>query len=163
MFELNPLNLPDAQWQHLTMLIVAAVLGFVSSYVGRKNTARQLEDELAIIERDLDECNRRNPPIVTLQDLETSVLNRIRARTGQIDFAHIGRATADEADNLKNIIGIGPFLEKKLHAIGIYTYQQIANFSSEDIDAVTNAIEFFPGRIERDHWVSQASELAKKK
>ncbi|WP_415714200.1 50S ribosomal protein L21 [Roseibium sp.] len=70
--------------------------------------------------------------------------------------------TAPEGkDDLKKISGVGPVLEKKLNALGITTYEQIVNFSAEDIDRVDEVLNF-KGRIERDNWVEQAKELAGK-
>ncbi len=94
---------------------------------------------------------------------EDAVLHRIASRANEINFDRIGRATAAEADDLKGIVGIGPFLEKKLHSLGIYTFRQISNFTKEDIKKVNEIIEFFPGRIERDNWVSQAQAIHGKK
>ena len=37
--------------------------------------------------------------------------------------------------------------------------QQIANFNEEDVHTLTDVIEYFPGRIERDEWILQAREL----
>ncbi len=95
------------------------------------------------------------------KNLET--LNRIRQKAANINFARIGTATADEKDDLKEIKGIGPFIEEKLNALGIYTFRQIANFDEDDDDKVNDAIEFFPGRIKRDEWKKQARELFEKK
>ncbi|AKD55363.1 hypothetical protein [Spirosoma radiotolerans] len=94
---------------------------------------------------------------------EAAVLSRIAARAGEVNFDRIGRAVATEADDLKDIVGVGPFLERKLHSLGIYTFRQIANFTNEDIDKVNELIEFFPGRIERDNWVEQAKEFYERK
>jgi predicted flap endonuclease-1-like 5' DNA nuclease len=94
---------------------------------------------------------------------EDAVLHRIASRAHEINFDRIGRATAAEADDLKEIMGIGPFLERKLHSLGIYTFRQIANFTKEDTKKVNEIIEFFPGRIERDNWVSQAEAIYGKK
>ena len=47
-------------------------------------------------------------------------------------------------------------IENKLNDLGIYTFRQIANFDDKMVANVTRAIEFFPGRIERDEWVAQA-------
>lgn len=94
---------------------------------------------------------------------EAAVLNRIAARADELNFDRIGRATAAEADDLKDIVGIGPFLERKLHSLGIYTFRQVANFTKEDIDKVNEIIEFFPGRIERDNWVDQARTFYERK
>ncbi len=70
---------------------------------------------------------------------------------------------APEQDDLTRIDGIGPFLEKKLHEIGVFTYDEIAAWDSERIREVTAAIQYFEGRIERDNWVEQAAHLAMKK
>ncbi|NJL15332.1 MAG: hypothetical protein HC913_21560 [Microscillaceae bacterium] len=32
--------------------------------------------------------------------------------------------------------------------------------TARDVEQVTRAIAFFPGRIERDHWIDQAKSLA---
>jgi predicted flap endonuclease-1-like 5' DNA nuclease len=161
MFELNPLSLPDAALQHLIMGVVTLILGFIIGYSSRQRLIRSLESTLNSTQQDVDDCLRK-PVRVTGTD-EESVLNRIRSRANEIAFTRIGYATAAEADDLKAIAGIGPFLEKKLHAVDIYTFRQIANFTREDVDQVNDIIEFFPGRIERDRWVDQARELAKKK
>ena len=63
------------------------------------------------------------------------------------------------ADNLQEIKGIGPVLEKDLNKMGVYNFSQIANFSQQDIDNVNTACDF-PGRIERDEWIPQARGLA---
>ena len=94
---------------------------------------------------------------------EEAVLNRIAARANEINFDRIGLATAAEADDLKDIVGVGPFLERKLHSLGIYTFRQVANFTKEDVDQVNSIIEFFPGRIERDNWVDQSKDFHEKK
>ncbi len=72
-------------------------------------------------------------------------------------------AEADEKDDLTRIEGIGPFLEKKLNEIGVFTYEEIASWDSKRIKEVTEAIQYFEGRIDRDNWVEQAARLALKK
>ena len=164
MFDLNPLNLPDAQWQQWIMMLVAGTLGFFIGYASHKQSIARLQGRLVTLNRDLDGHHRSKIPVVIQDnDEETTVLNRIRSRSNEINFSRIGMASADEADDLKEIIGIGPFLEKKLYVIGIYTFRQIARFTKEDIDTINDIIEFFPGRIERDNWVRQAADLMKEK
>ncbi|MBI1228390.1 MAG: hypothetical protein GC192_24360 [Bacteroidetes bacterium] len=72
----------------------------------------------------------------------------------------IPTATADEKDDLTEIKGIGSFLEKKLNALGIYKFEQVSKLTPNLVEKLTTAIEFFPGRIERDDWVGQAAILA---
>ncbi|NID09104.1 hypothetical protein [Fibrivirga algicola] len=160
MFTMNPLNLPDVPLQHWIMLLVAGTLGFIIGYISRKGMIAQLEGDLASTERELADCQRvPSAP----EDQEALILNRVRARASELDFARIGRATIAEADDLKDIVGVGPFLEKKLHAIGIFTFRQVANLTREDVAKVNDIIEFFPGRIERDDWVGQSAEFERKK
>ena len=103
------------------------------------------------------------PAPMVAQSSEAAVLSRIASRAGELNFNRIGRAVASDADDLKNIVGVGPFLERKLHSLGIYTFRQISNFTKEDIDKVNEIIEFFPGRIERDNWVGQSKVFYEKK
>ena len=165
MFDMNPLNLPGAQLQHWIMLFVAGTLGFIIGYVSRQRTLRHLVGDLASTTRDVDDCHRSSPvpAVVGNNPQETATLSRIAARARELNFDRIGYASAEEADDLKAIAGVGPFLEKKLHAIGIYTFRQIANFNQDDTEQVNDVIEFFPGRIKRENWVGQAAELAASK
>lgn len=80
----------------------------------------------------------------------------------RINFERLGKATAEEANDLKMIDGIGPFIEEKLNNIGIFSFSQIGNFEDEDIGVITELLEFFPGRIARDNWVEQAKKLSRK-
>lgn len=97
------------------------------------------------------------------KESQEETLARIQDRAKEINFDRIGVATAADKDDLKIVKGIGPFLEKKLNSIGIYTFRQIAAFTPEDEDKVNEVIEFFPGRIRRDNWSSQAEVLHKEK
>ncbi len=67
-------------------------------------------------------------------------------------------APEGEKDDLKKISGVGPVLEKKLNALGITTFAQVAAFTEEDIARVDEALSF-KGRIERDSWLDQAKAL----
>ncbi len=62
-------------------------------------------------------------------------------------------------DDLKKIRGIGVLIEKKLNAMGVYSYDQIANWSADDIQRVSSELDF-EGRIEHEGWVQQARILA---
>ncbi|MEZ4995656.1 MAG: helix-hairpin-helix domain-containing protein [Saprospiraceae bacterium] len=64
-----------------------------------------------------------------------------------------------EKDDLTKIDGVGPFLQTKLHEMGIYTYAEIAGWDTNRIAEVTEKIGYFPGRIEKDDWVGQANQL----
>lgn len=78
------------------------------------------------------------------------------------EVAPLFSAPEGPADDLKLISGVGPVLEKKLNALGVMTFAQVAAMSKDDITKLDDALSF-KGRIERDDWLSQAAELAKAK
>ncbi|MGI9406860.1 MAG: 30S ribosomal protein S2, partial [Hyphomicrobiaceae bacterium] len=63
-----------------------------------------------------------------------------------------------DADDLKQISGVGPVLEEKLNGMGIFHYRQIAALTKDEIAAVDDALSF-KGRVERDDWLGQAKRL----
>ena len=63
-------------------------------------------------------------------------------------------------DDLKELSGVGPALEKKLHEAGVTTFAQIANWSEADIADMDEKLSF-KGRIEREGWVEQAKAKTK--
>jgi len=67
---------------------------------------------------------------------------------------------AEGADDLSKISGVGPVIVGKLTNLGITTFQQIADFTAEDIARIDGELNF-KGRIERDEWVKQAKEFLK--
>lgn len=66
-------------------------------------------------------------------------------------------------DDLKLIVGVGPVLERMLQQLGVSSYRQIARWTERDIDEFDARLPEFPGRIRRDHWVTQARELHQSK
>lgn len=69
-----------------------------------------------------------------------------------------GVATA-AVEDLKRIRGIGVLIEKKLNSLGITAYEQVANWTRDDIDRISGLLDF-KGRIERENWIEQARILA---
>ncbi len=68
---------------------------------------------------------------------------------------------AGGADDLKRINGIGPKLEAMLNDMGIYHFDQIADWTEEEIAWVDRNLAGFKGRASRDEWVRQAVSLAR--
>ena len=97
--------------------------------------------------------------LVRNEELKADLFRRISERKNKIYYDRIGTAKKEEADDLTIISGIGGWIQEKLNALDIFTFRQISNFTKEDIVTVTEAIEFFPGRIERDEWILQSREL----
>jgi large subunit ribosomal protein L21 len=61
-------------------------------------------------------------------------------------------------DDLKLISGVGPAIEKKLNAAGIWHYWQVKALSDDDIAKVEQQAGA-KGRAHRDDWTGQAADL----
>ena len=62
-------------------------------------------------------------------------------------------------DDLREIRGIGPAIEQKLHDHGVFCFRQIAHWSDENVRAFSERLGCFPDRIRRDEWVEQANRF----
>jgi predicted flap endonuclease-1-like 5' DNA nuclease len=65
-----------------------------------------------------------------------------------------------QADDLKQIKGIGPKLEALCHELGFYHFDQIARWTEAEVAWVDENLTGFNGRVSRDDWVAQAKTLA---
>ena len=66
---------------------------------------------------------------------------------------------ADDKDDLKQIKGVGPVIEKTLNELGILLFSQIAEMSESEIDRVAQRLKGFRSRIYREDWIGQARDL----
>ncbi len=79
--------------------------------------------------------------------------------------AEAGRPPALEAprggraDDLKQIRGVGPKLEKVLNEMGIWHLDQIASWGPAEVAWMDANLKGFRGRVSRDDWVGQARAL----
>ncbi len=71
----------------------------------------------------------------------------------------IGEASEDDKDDLKEISGVGPSIEEKLNAVGIYKYSQLAKLGDQELELIGQLDSSLPGRI-KDDWISKAKELS---
>jgi F-type H+-transporting ATPase subunit gamma len=62
------------------------------------------------------------------------------------------------ADDLKQIVGIGPVIVRKLADLGYTTFRQVAAWTPEDAVRIGEQLDF-KGRIEREDWIAQAKQL----
>ncbi|WP_250284358.1 hypothetical protein [Frankia sp. CiP1_Cm_nod2] len=62
-------------------------------------------------------------------------------------------------DNLKEIVGIGPVVEARLHALGIVSFRQLADLNEDGVSWLGSVLEGFGDRIVSDDWVGQAGSL----
>ena len=129
----------EATIEILLLLLVAAIIGYVTAWLYYRTIYVK---RIKVLESERDKAL-----VATTQYKPL------------MDYKSIGTATEAEKDDLKMISGIGPFIEKRLNGLSIYTFRQISKFTAQDIVIVNDAIKYFEGRIERDDWVGQAREL----
>ncbi|MCG6903655.1 MAG: endonuclease [Rhodobacter sp.] len=72
----------------------------------------------------------------------------------------LSEARAGGADNLKEIKGVGPAMEKLLNSLGVYHFDQVAGWNADEVAWVDANLKGFKGRVSRDNWVEQAKILA---
>jgi predicted flap endonuclease-1-like 5' DNA nuclease len=95
-----------------------------------------------------------------LKETRETILRQIKERQFKLSVDSTHTTDQSTIEDLTAISGIGGWIKEKLNALGIYNYGQISRFTDADIKTVTDAIQYFPGRIERDGWIQQARELA---
>lgn len=92
---------------------------------------------------------------------ETDEARRATSEPGPVEVRNLlSHPAHGEPDDLTQIKGVPKVLERTLHQVGVYYFWQIAAWSPEEVAYVDRQLEDFQGRIERDDWVGQASELA---
>ena len=157
-------------WCLLLLMLLSFLLGyFLSRWLNGKSSKDALErchDENKRLKllggnKPKEENEHANSTFSTKKIKAKKTMERSGKAVGKtaLNFSSFGTATEADKDDLKKISGVGPFIEKKLNAIGIYTFEQVSKFSDEDIKNVTDLIEFFPGRIIRDDWRGQSNVL----
>jgi len=106
-------------------------------------------------------------PAPKAEAVEAPKAEAVEAPAAAVATASVGRkpepmsAPRDgKADDLKQIKGVGPKLEKLLHSMGFYHFDQIAGWSADEVAWVDENLEGFKGRVSRDGWIAQAKTLA---
>lgn len=90
---------------------------------------------------------------------DLSTLRSVRSEAYRGPDAALGAGPGRPSDDLKRIRGVGVLIEKKLNALGVTRYDQVANWTQSDIERFSEKLDF-NGRIERENWVEQARILS---
>ena len=87
------------------------------------------------------------------------IFERTDARAKRLNAAFKGfKRPKGQADELTRIKGLNAELASQLNGIGVIRFDQIANFSDDDIANVDETLSL-GGRIEKEDWVRQAQDL----
>ena len=123
-----------------------------------RETAEQAEQKSETLRLRLDDVEKN------FQEFERQQREALKyARKSSVPKAVNGKKKKMQKDDLQEIVGIGKVFEHALNELGIYTFQQIANFGLSDIARVNAALKGSEGRMEADDWIGQARELHFKK
>ncbi len=69
-----------------------------------------------------------------------------------------GKSRSAQKDDLKQIHGIGPVMERVLNRMGMFTFRQIAEWKEQDVEHMASELNTFPDRIRHDNWIAGAKE-----
>lgn len=109
MLQLNPHELQNAWWQHLLMLLVAGIIGYIIGHRSRNKHIEELEESISRFREDLEHCKNSTLALTPAFSARTPV------------------------EDLKIIEGIGPKIEKLLNNSGIFNLSQLSEIPVENI------------------------------
>ena len=136
------------------------------------------DKEIKILSRELTQWKKRVRPLVDRHKLlveENKILKKQLLETQRIvstleimNSPNKNKTVIDlnnyrSRDNLQKIRGIGPSIEKILNKYDVYRYEQIANISEYEIEAVARDIKGLKSQIYREDWIGQAEYLVNRK
>lgn len=132
-----------------------------------RSSKEQILEEVSKMRLTISNLEERlsTPPATPSQQPQQTLWNQVdpyAASSLRSTRSKRANARAVRPDNLKEVHGIGPVLERKLHEYGITRFEQIASWSEEDIETFTMKLHQYKGRIERDDWVRQSKGLVEK-
>ena len=93
-----------------------------------------------------------------IRELEAA-LRQQRERVDALEKELTNSQVERDADDLKRVSGIGPGFERALHALGVTSFRQIAEWSPDELERIAREIRTTPRRILRDRWVEHARAL----
>jgi predicted flap endonuclease-1-like 5' DNA nuclease len=172
----------------VVLILLAALLGLFVGWLiwGRRKVVLDTS-EADRLRRELDACKAKDADkdariaaleadvsSAQVQSAETVQAEEVQP-TDAIDYdgdgviegenegvkpATLDAARGGVADDLKQIKGIGPKMEKMCNALGFFHFDQIAAWTPDEEAWVNANLEGFKGRVSRDEWIAQAKLLA---
>jgi len=116
-----------------------------------RRTADQLKKELAV------EKEKEERKVVDVTE------SKVESKKPDVKRSRFTPSSWQTKNDLTQISGIGPVIQRKLNELGIFSFQQIAELTPDMVDHIARSIKFFPDRIGRDNWIGQAAALARQK
>lgn len=120
------------------------------------------------LESDLETCKAEKEILISASGeqiaLDIDMPDEMTKEDADVAFTkHLEEASKgiklDYEDDLKEISGVGPKMEKMLKDFGVQTFYQLSKFDENGVAVLNAKLDGFAGRIQRDNWVGQAIEL----
>ena len=73
------------------------------------------------------------------------------------NFGWVHPQRPETVDDLSLIEGVGPATERDLNRLGVYHFQQIQQWTEENIRAISETLDL-GSRIHDDNWMEQAAQ-----
>lgn len=163
----------------LPLFIIAPVLGavaagllFKSGMLDAENDDSAAPEDTSALQAERDalkvECEKLAADLKACRNASDAASGA--EATDATTTAFTGQASKPEglsaprggvADDLKEISGVGPSMEKLLNRLGYYHFDQVAAWTPAELAWVDDNLEGFKGRASRDNWISQAKSLVK--
>ena len=143
--------------QHLTLVRITDILASggqksgVKSAIGARLGAADMEKPAP-----LTKTTEKKSSDSKEEQTKTATKNSSKAKSDKKTKA----ADKKVLDDLKQLSGVGPALEKKLNAAGLTSFSQIAAWTAKDVAAMDDSLSL-KGKIEKEGWVKQAKKLSK--
>lgn len=130
----------------------------VEKFQERDREATELQDELdRAINRIAELEVLTRPDETQIEPIDEDAAELLRdASNDQYDDTTEQRSAGDD---LKQIKGVGPAIERTLHELGIFRFEQLAGISEYDIDRIAARLRGLRSRIYREDWIGQARAL----
>ncbi|HEX2140061.1 MAG TPA: hypothetical protein VHG33_10145 [Woeseiaceae bacterium] len=136
----------------------------VEKFRERDRQAAELQVKLDALQAELDRATNRIAELEVLTRPDETQIEPI----DRDDVELLQDASNDQynetseprsGDDLKQIKGVGPAIEKTLNELGIFRLEQIAGISEYDIDRIAERLRGLRSRIYREDWIGQARAL----
>lgn len=155
----------------LWLFIVAPILGavgagylFKSGLLDAPSSDEELSEGCDGLKAERDAlAKERDALVVDLEECRKQASARTATAAPDGDSSKPAGLSAPRggmADDLKQISGVGPAMEKLLNKLGYFHFDQIAAWTPSEVAWVDDNLEGFKGRATRDKWIEQAKELS---
>jgi predicted flap endonuclease-1-like 5' DNA nuclease len=131
-----------------------------------QQTNQSLEEAIAQIEQERNTAQHElEAAYLEIENLEGEIIEKNKSTASSNGNARLNgnHAIAMESpmslDDLKIINGIGPFTETKLHAMGIYSFAQLADLNEATLENLNESLGLYKGKIKKEGWAEQAKHL----